>query len=107
MKIGIALLVLTLVSAVRLQAELRVASLSTITTEIAESVGGPAARVVPIIRAGIDPHDFQPSPQDVREIESADLVLLTGKGMEGYLTKLEEAVGNRAKFVDVSEAIPS
>lgn len=94
-------------SAVCLRAELKVASLSTITTEIAQSVGGDAVRVTPIIKPGTDPHDFQPSPLDVREIEGADLVLLTGKGMEGYLTKLEEAVGNKAKFVDVGSAIAS
>jgi zinc/manganese transport system substrate-binding protein len=88
-------------------AELKVASLSTITTEIAQNVGGTAVRVIPLIRAGIDPHDFQPSPWDVREIEGANLVLLTGKGMEGYLTKLEDAVGNKSKFVDVGAEIPT
>jgi zinc/manganese transport system substrate-binding protein len=88
-------------------AELKVASLSTITTEIAQNVGGTAVRVTPLIRPGIDPHDFQPSPWDVREIEGADLVLLTGKGMEGYLTKLEDAVGNKSKFVDVGAEIPT
>lgn len=96
---------LSMASAVCMRAELTVASLSTITTEIAQSVGGDAVRVTPIIKPGTDPHDFQPSPLDVREIEGADLVLLSGKGMEGYLTKLEEAVGNKAKFVDVGSAI--
>lgn len=98
---------LSMASAVCMRAELTVASLSTITTEIAQSVGGDAVRVTPIIKPGTDPHDFQPSPLDVREIEGADLVLLGGKGMEGYLTKLEEAVGNKAKFVDVGSAIAS
>ena len=88
-------------------AELKVASLSTITTEIAHNVGGTAVRITPLISPGTDPHDFQPSPWDVREIEGADLVLLTGKGMEGYLTKLEDAVGNKAKFVDVGAEIPT
>lgn len=98
---------LSMASAVCMRGELTVASLSTITTEIAQSVGGDAVRVTPIIKPGTDPHDFQPSPLDVREIEGADLVLLSGKGMEGYLTKLEEAVGNKAKFVDVGSAIAS
>jgi hypothetical protein len=39
------------------------------------------------------------------QIESADLVLITGKGMEGYLTKLEEAIGSKAKFVDTGSTI--
>jgi ABC-type Zn uptake system ZnuABC Zn-binding protein ZnuA len=33
--------------------------------------------------------------------------LITGKGIEGYLTKLEEAIGNTAKFVDTGGATPS
>ena len=64
-------------------------------------------KVIPIIKPGIDPHEFQPSPSDVKEIETADLVLITGKGIEGYLVKLEEAVGNKAKFVDAGSPISS
>jgi zinc/manganese transport system substrate-binding protein len=107
MKRLLGILFFSVASAISLKAELKVASLSTITTEIAENVGGEAVKVVPIIRAGTDPHDFQPSPSDIRAIEGADLVLLTGKGLEGYLTKLEEAVGSKAKFVDVGRSIPS
>jgi zinc/manganese transport system substrate-binding protein len=89
------------------RAELKVASLSTITTDIAHNVGGDKVKLIPIIQPGIDPHEFQPSPSDVKPIETADLVLTTGKGIEGYLTKLEEAVGNKAKFVDAGSTIPS
>ncbi len=89
------------------RAELTVASLSTITTDIAQNVGGDAIRLIPIMKPGIDPHDFEPSPLDVKQIESADLVLITGKGMEGYLTRLEEAVGSKANFVDTGGTIPS
>jgi ABC-type Zn uptake system ZnuABC Zn-binding protein ZnuA len=64
-------------------------------------------KVIPIIKPGIDPHEFQPSPSDVKEIETADLVLITGKGIESYLVKLEEAVGNKAKFVDAGSPISS
>jgi ABC-type Zn uptake system ZnuABC Zn-binding protein ZnuA len=107
MKRFVGILFLAIISAAGVRAELKVASLSTITTEIAASVGGDAVKVIPIIKPGMDPHEFQPSPSDVRQIEGADLVLISGKGMEGYLTKLEEAVGNKAKFVDVGSSIPS
>ena len=107
MKSLIGILVLSIASLLGARAELKVASLSTITTDIARNVGGDGVKVIPIIKPGIDPHEFQPSPLDVKQIESADLVLITGKGIEGYLTKLEEAVGNKAKFVDTGSAIPS
>ena len=81
METVIRLLLITLAWVVSASAELKVASLSTITTEIAENVGGPVVRITRLVKPGMDPHDFQPSPRDVREVEDADLVLLSCKGM--------------------------
>jgi zinc/manganese transport system substrate-binding protein len=90
-----------------LRADLSVASLSTVTADLARNVGGDHVRVVEIISPGTDPHAFEPTPADVRRIVAADLVLCTGKGMEGYLRKLEREAGGSAKFVDVGGSIPS
>jgi zinc/manganese transport system substrate-binding protein len=108
MKLLIGSLILSLaVSLAGARAELRVASLSTITTDIAKNVGGDKVTVIPIIKPGIDPHEFDPSPMDIKLVEQANLVLITGKGIEGYLTKLEEAAGGKGKFVDTGAAFPS
>lgn len=87
-------------------ATLKVASLSTITTDIAQNIGGEFVQISAMVKPGIDPHDFQPTPEDVKQITEADLVLLTGKGLEGYLTKLESSA-HRAKFIDAGKAFPS
>ena len=89
------------------KADLRVASLSTITTDLAGQIGGSHVLVEGIIRPGINPHEFEPTPGDVKKVADANLVLLTGKGMEGYLSKLEEAGGGSGKFVNVGKTIPS
>ena len=89
------------------RADLTVASLSTVTTDIAKAVGGDKVNVIPVIKPGIDPHEFQPTPDDVKQIVTADLVLITGKHLEGYLTKLEESAGGADKFVDTGAAFPS
>jgi len=89
------------------RAELKVASLSTVTTDLANQIGGNHVIVEGIIKPGIDPHEFEPTPGDVKKVADANLVLLTGKGMEGYLSKLEEAAGVSAKFVNVGRTIPS
>lgn len=89
------------------RADLTVASLSTITTDLAKNVGGSHVKIDAIIKPGIDPHEFEPTPLDVKKVAKADLVLFTGKGMEGFLTKLEEAAGVTRKFVNVGEAVPS
>ena len=88
-------------------ADLTVASLSTITTDLARTIGGNHVRVVGLIKPGVDPHEFEATPDDVKNVANADLVLFTGKGIEGYLSKLEEAAGGSAKFINVGKSIPS
>ncbi len=85
---------------------LKVASLSTVLTDVARGVGGDQVQVIEIVKAGIDPHEFQPTPGDVQAIAGADVVLISGKGLEGYLAKLESSAGGAAgKYVDVGGQI--
>jgi ABC-type Zn uptake system ZnuABC Zn-binding protein ZnuA len=107
MKRLIAILALSMTSLADARADLTVASLSTITTDIAKNVGGDKVRIIPIIKPGVDPHEFQPTPEDVKQIAKADLVLFTGKQIEGYLTKLEQSAGGAGKFVDTGAGIAS
>lgn len=86
-------------------APLKVASLSTVLSDLARNIGADKVRVEEIVRAGVDPHEFQPTPGDIEKVSSADVVLASGKGIEGYLAKLEDAVGDKKKFVDVGNKI--
>lgn len=85
-------------------APVKVASLSTVLSDVARNVGGDKVQVEEIVKGGVDPHEFQPSPSDVQQVTNADLVLVSGKGMEGYLAKLEES-GDKKKFVTVGDQI--
>lgn len=86
---------------------LRVATLSTVLADVARGVGGDRVKVVEIVKPDVDPHAFQPTPGDVQQVAGADVVLVSGKGLEGYLAKLEESAGGNGgnkqggKFVDV------
>lgn len=101
------LLVTVFAGPATLHAELKVASLSTITTDLARQIGGNRVKITEIIRPGMDPHDFQPTTHDIRNVADADLVLFTGKGMEGFLGKLADTVEGKTRFIDVSKGIPS
>ncbi len=85
-------------------APLKVASLSTVLSDVARQVGGDKVQVDEIVRPGVDPHEFQPSPGDVERVAGADVVLVSGKGLEGYLAKLEEG-GDAKKFVNVGDRV--
>jgi len=87
---------------------LRVSSFSTILTEIGTEVGGEAVKVHAHVRFGVDPHSFEPRPEDLRIVSQAQIVLLSAKHLEGsYAGKLREATGSRATFVEVGDGFAS
>ena len=89
------------------QEKLRVSSFSTILTEIAEQIGGGRVAVTAHVKPGIDPHDFDPKPSDMKAVGTADLVLLSAKHMEGYLGRLKEATSAKGRIIEVGESLPS
>lgn len=102
------LAVLLLAGTPALAAEkIRVSSFSTILTEIAEQVGGDRVEVRGHVKPGVDPHDFEPRPADLKAVSQADLILLSAKHMEGYVGKLKEATGTKGRLVEVGDQFPS
>ena len=100
-----ALFVAVALTSVGAAAPLKVATLSTVLADVARGVGGNSVVVVEIVKPGVDPHAFQPTPGDVQAAAGADVVLVSGKGLEGYLAKLEESAGGKAKFLDVGSRL--
>jgi zinc transport system substrate-binding protein len=64
----------------------------------AEELGGESVDVVNLTPPGTEPHDLEPTPSDVRELKSADLVLLLG---HGFQPQLEEAAGDGGDVVEL------
>ena len=45
-------------------------------------IGGDKADVTNIVPAGAEPHDYEPTPQDMAKMESCKLIILNGGGLE-------------------------
>jgi zinc/manganese transport system substrate-binding protein len=86
---------------------LRVVTLSTVLSEIAREVGGDHVSVVGLVRPGVDPHTFNPSPADIRAVADADVVLASGLSLETYLERLVAGSGSNARVLAVGDALPS
>src|SRR4051812_9225060 len=85
---------------------LRVVCTTTILADIARQVGGSRIEAISLIRAGTDPHTYQPTPDDVRLIASARLVVVNGLGYEGWLDHLIAAAGvTRERVVEAASGI--
>ena len=85
---------------------LRVVTLTTVLTEIAQEVGGGEVDVTGLVQPGVDPHTFNPSPADVRLVVDADLVLASGLNLESYLDRLVASVGPKGRVVAVGDGAP-
>jgi ABC-type Zn uptake system ZnuABC Zn-binding protein ZnuA len=86
--------------------KLEIASFSTVLTEIAQEVGGTNVSVAALVKPGQDPHEYQPTPSDLKQAANAKLVLLSGKHLEHYLDKVREATGGHAESIAVGDALP-
>ena len=86
---------------------LKIASFSTVLTEIAQQVGGNHVTVVGLLQPGQDPHEYQPTPDDLKQAADANLILLSGKHIEHYLDKVQQATGGKAASLAVGDALPN
>ena len=109
MKPFVLLLMTTLASALAASAAdpIRVSSFSTILTEIAQQVGGDRVAVTAHVKAGVDPHEFEPTPEDLKTVGESQLILLSAKHMEGYVGKLKESTGTKGTLLDVGNGFAS
>lgn len=87
--------------------KIRVSSFSTVLTEIAQQVGGDRVAVTAHIRPGVDPHEFEPKPSDLKTVGNAQLILVSAKHLEGYVGKLKEATRAKGALVEVGDRFPS
>jgi zinc transport system substrate-binding protein len=56
--------------------------------EFSKQVAGDRAEVVTLVPAGVEPHDWEPSPQDVVRMQKAKLFVYNGAGLEPWVEKL-------------------
>lgn len=53
--------------------------------DFAEKVGGDRVEVKNLVPAGTEPHEWEPAPQDIRDIEGADVFVYNGADMETWV----------------------
>jgi ABC-type Zn uptake system ZnuABC Zn-binding protein ZnuA len=76
-------------------------------TELVGQIGGDHVKVVALVKPGMDPHEYQPQPDDLRAAGDSALILASGKHLENYLPKLSESTGGKAAILQVGDAFPS
>jgi zinc transport system substrate-binding protein len=66
----------------------------------AEQIGGPDVEVVNLTPPGTEPHDIEISPRDTRELLSARVVLLLGRGFQPQLERAARSSDHTVSLLD-------
>lgn len=65
-------------------------------TFLAQRIGGNDVTVASIVKQGVEPHDYEPTPADVNAITDAKLVVVQGAGFETWIANVNPHTQVRA-----------
>lgn len=72
---------------------------------LTSAVAGDDAQVKTLIGAGVDPHDFEPGPGDLRALADADVVVRNGLGLDDWLDRTVKSAGGNAQVITATDGI--
>jgi ABC-type Zn uptake system ZnuABC Zn-binding protein ZnuA len=73
--------------------------------DIARNVAGTRLQVVTLIPPGVDPHEFEPRPQDITAIATSQVLIVNGLGYETWLKKTLENSGGQQLLVVATQGL--
>ena len=63
--------------------------------DFAQKIGGDHVEVTNMVPAGTEPHDWEPSTTDITDLESADVFIYSGAGMEHWVDSVLGSLSNQ------------
>ena len=84
---------------------LHVVASFTVLADVVGQVGGDHVDVVSFVGPNGDPHEYEPSPDDAKNLKSADVVFASGDGLETWMKRLISASGYQGTPVVASGGI--
>lgn len=74
--------------------------------EFSRQVAGDRAEVIALVPAGVEPHDWEPAPRDVSQVQRATVFVHTGTQLDRWAEKLlADLPGRRPVVVNTREGI--
>jgi zinc/manganese transport system substrate-binding protein len=92
-------------STAALAGEVKAVASFTVLADVVKQVGGKHVTVTSLVKPDGDPHEFEPSPANAKSLNAADVVFVSGLGLEGWMDRLISAAGYKGTPVDVSQGI--
>jgi ABC-type Zn uptake system ZnuABC Zn-binding protein ZnuA len=86
--------------------QITVVATTTQMQDLVRNVGGSHVHLVGILEPNVDPHDFEPTPQDAVALAGADLVVESGVGVDAWSQELISNAGVDAPTFLASSGLP-
>ncbi len=86
-------------------ATLKVLAVETFLADMAQNVAGDRLKVDSLIPIGVDPHVFEPTPQDVARIAASQVLIVNGAGFEGWLDRVLANAGGQRVVIAASTGL--
>jgi ABC-type Zn uptake system ZnuABC Zn-binding protein ZnuA len=97
--------VVTAATAASPKAKVKVVATTTQVTALARVVGGDRIELRGILQASVDPHEYEPTADDVKAFANAQVILINGVGLEKWLQKTIQNSGATAPVLDTSRGV--
>jgi ABC-type Zn uptake system ZnuABC Zn-binding protein ZnuA len=85
--------------------KIRIVTTTPVLTDFASIVGSELVEVYGLVKAGVDPHDYEPNPADITAIARANLIIRNGLGLETWLDDTIDSAESRAVQIEASEGV--
>lgn len=87
------------------QEKLPVVASFSILGDLVENIGGTRIALTTLVGADGDAHVYAPKPSDAKAVAEAKLLIVNGIGFEGWMERLVQSSGSRAKLVTASAGV--
>jgi zinc/manganese transport system substrate-binding protein/manganese/iron transport system substrate-binding protein len=84
---------------------LKVVTTTTQLTDFAHVIGGSDVSVYSVLKANVDPHDYEPTPADIDALARADVIVKNGVGLEKWFDDTIKSASPKGAIVDASTGV--
>lgn len=87
--------------------KLKVLASNDFLADVTRQVAGERAVVTSLIPPGLDPHAFEPAPQDIARVANSQVLVVNGGGLEAWLEGVLTNAGGQRLVITASQGLTS
>jgi|WetSurMetagenome_2_1015567.scaffolds.fasta_scaffold64698_3 ABC-type Zn uptake system ZnuABC Zn-binding protein ZnuA len=84
---------------------LKVVAAESFIADIAQNIAGDRLKIETLLPLGVDPHEFEPTPQDVTKVAESNILIINGAGLETWLNIILQNAGGNRQVIEASKGL--